>query len=140
METRLSRFLMPGAPPSSWCGAAPSRPGPTSYSSCFALLCQDRYSHHVCKFFHGLRPSASHEVQVLSRFLARDRRSVTGRNLWLIHELTNLNPWAAQYGRLRAALHAEKIVAVPDQDRWRLQYLVFSGREGRPITRCWIMK
>ena len=63
-------------------------------------------------------------MQVLSRFLARDRRSVTGRNLWLIHELTNLNPWAAQYGRLRAALHAEETVAVPDQDRWRLQYLV----------------
>ena len=32
------------------------------------------------KFLHGLRTSASHEVQVLSRLLARDRQSVTGKN------------------------------------------------------------
>ena len=30
------------------------------------------------KFFHSLRKSASHEVQVLSRYLARDVQSVTG--------------------------------------------------------------
>ena len=93
------------------------------------LLCCGHYSARTdiltrfVKFFHGLRASASHEVQVLSRFLARDLRSVTGRNLCLVHELTNLNPWEVQYGRLRAALHAEETVAVPDQDRWRIQYL-----------------
>ena len=45
------------------------------------------------KFFHSLRKSASHEVQVLSRYLARDVQSVTGRNLRLVQETANLDPW-----------------------------------------------
>ena len=56
------------------------------------------------KFFHGLRSSASYEVQVLSRLLARDMLSVTGKNLRLIQELTQLNPWTACNGGLKAAL------------------------------------
>ena len=83
------------------------------------------------KFFHGLRVSASHEVQVLCRYLARDRQSVTGKNLWLVHELTNLNPWTVHYGKLRAALQAEQRVQVPDLDRWRLPYLMSLLRQRR---------
>ena len=83
------------------------------------------------KFFHGLRVSASHEVQVMCRYLARDRQSVTGKNLWLVHELTNLNPWTVHYGKLRAALQAEQRVPVPDLDRWRLPYLMSLLRQRR---------
>ena len=75
------------------------------------------------KFFHGLRSSASHEVQVLSRLLARDRQSVTGKNLLLVQELSGINPWTATPGRLKAALQAEEVVDVPALDMWRLSYL-----------------
>ena len=75
------------------------------------------------KFFHGLRSSASHEVQVLSRLLARDRQSVTGKNLLLVQELSGINPWTATPGRLKAALQSEEVVDVPALDRWRLSYL-----------------
>ena len=75
------------------------------------------------KFFHGLRSSASYEVQVLSRLLARDMLSVTGKNLRLIQELTQLNPWTASNGGLKAALERSEQADVPVLDRWRLPYL-----------------
>ena len=75
------------------------------------------------KFFHSLRMSTSKEVQVLSRLLARDIRSVTGRNIWVIHELTGLNLWTASHHRLRAALCEQEVVEVPLQDEWRIPYL-----------------
>ena len=78
-----------------------------------------RYS----KFFNSLRHSASKEVQVLSRFLARDIRSVTGRNLQLILDVSGLNPWTDSTAKLRDALTASEVVDVPPQDRWRLSYL-----------------
>ena len=74
------------------------------------------------KFFHGLRCSASHEVQVLSRFVARDIQSVTGQNLRLIHEVSQLNPWSASYRKLKERLVDAEQVEVPAQDRWRLPY------------------
>ena len=75
------------------------------------------------KFFHSLRRSACHEVQVLARLLARDIQSVTGRNLRLLQDLTQLDPWTTSYGRLKSALIAEELVEVPLLDRWRLPYL-----------------
>ena len=65
------------------------------------------------KFFHGLKSSASYGVQVLSRFLARDLLSVTGKNIRLIQELTQLNPWTVTNGELRAALEMNEQVDVP---------------------------
>ena len=75
------------------------------------------------KFFHSLRSSASHEVQVLCRYLARDIQSVTGRNLRLIHDLSHQNPWTATLGQIRQALISSEIVEVSVEDRWRLPYL-----------------
>ena len=75
------------------------------------------------KFFHSLRRSASREVQVLSRLMARDIRSVTGRNIQYITELTGLNPWTAHQSKLKAVLVAQDTVEVQPQDRWRVQYL-----------------
>ena len=75
------------------------------------------------KFFQGLRSSASYEVQVLSRLLARDLQSVTGKNLNLVQEMTRLNPWTTSRGKLKAALEDHEMVDVPLLDRWRLPYL-----------------
>ena len=93
------------------------------------LLCCGQTSARVdilsryASFFHSLRKSACHEVQVLSRILARDVQSVTGKNLQLIYDVSGLNPWTASKGRLKSALIAGEAVEVPQQDRWRLPYL-----------------
>ena len=76
------------------------------------------------KFFTSLRSSASYEVQVLSRLLARDIQSVTGKNLTLLKELSNLNPWVTKQCQLRSALIAAEMVEVPLVDQWRLSYLL----------------
>ena len=69
------------------------------------------------KFFHGLKTSASYEVQVLSRMLSRDMLSVTGKNLRLVQEMTQLNPSTASRSRLRAALEQCELVDVPPLDQ-----------------------
>ena len=75
------------------------------------------------KFFHSLRKSASHEVQVMSRYISRDIQSVTGRNLKLIENTAKLNPWTTSSSRIKNALVLEEAVEVPEVDRWRLPYL-----------------
>ena len=74
-------------------------------------------------FFSSLRSSASYEVQVLSRYLARDIQSVTGKNLRFLHDLSHLDPWSTSKGKLRGALTLAEVVEVPIRDRWRLPYL-----------------
>ena len=75
------------------------------------------------KFFHSLRRSASEEVQVLSRLMARNIQSGTRKNLQYIAEVSGLNPWNASPAKLKAALAAEESIMVPQQDRWRVPYL-----------------
>ena len=93
------------------------------------LLCCGQTSARVdilCRyanFFHSLRKSSCQEVQVLSRILARDVQSVTGKNLKLISDVSGLNHWTDSKGRLKAALIAGEAVEVHQQDRWRLPYL-----------------
>ena len=74
-------------------------------------------------FFHSLRLSACHEGQIMSRLVARDIQSVTGKNLHYILEETALNPWSSTRKRLKDALLAGEAAQVPQQDRWRLPYL-----------------
>ena len=68
---------------------------------------------------------------MLSRYLARDVQSVTGKNLNYIQEATGLNPWVAPQTRLRDALVSGEAVQVPPQDEWRLQYLCSLLRQRR---------
>ena len=75
------------------------------------------------KFFYGLRNSACHEVQVLSRFVARDVMSVTGKNLRLLQEVSQCNPWSTSYRKLKRSLIEAELVEVPAMDRWRVPYL-----------------
>ena len=81
------------------------------------LLCR------FVKFFHGLRKSACHEVRVMSRLVARDVQTVTGKNLMYISQESGLNPWTASQGKMKAALIDGEAVQVPQQDRWRLPFL-----------------
>ena len=81
---------------------------------------QSWYSDQVT---NSLKKSASREVQVLSGLLARDIRSMTGRNLQLIADVSGLSPWTASAARLRDRLIASEVVEVPPMDRWRLPYL-----------------
>ena len=60
---------------------------------------------------------------MLSRILARDVQSVTGKTLKLISDASGLNLWTASKGRLKAAFIAGDAVEIPQQDRWRLPYL-----------------
>ena len=93
---------------------------------CSASLCfrnERRIMSRYVKFFAGLRSSASYEVQVLARFLARDIRSVTGKNLSQLAEVSNLNPWCANQDRVKMALISAELVEVPPMDSWRLPYL-----------------
>ena len=75
------------------------------------------------RFFHCLRSSACQEVTFLSRYVARDVQSTTGRNLCLIRELSGLNPWNCSVVALKQALVQEEVVQVAQQDVWRLPYL-----------------
>ena len=85
------------------------------------------------KFFDGLRSSASFEVQVLSRYVARDMQSITGKNIWLIQELTGLNPLIDCHNKVKMALHSWEQVSTPEADRWRLPYLVNLLRQRRIV-------
>lgn len=75
------------------------------------------------KFYHSLRHSACHEVQVLALLFGRDVKSTIGRNLRYIQEETNLNPWNCSQSKLKATLIERNWVGVPPMDNWRLPYL-----------------
>ena len=73
-------------------------------------------------FFKSLRRSPSMEVSIMSHIVARDIRTTTGRNLYLIRDLTGLDPWCCSSEKVKKAL-GEKMVEVPEQDMWRIPYL-----------------
>ena len=60
---------------------------------------------------------------MLSRYLARDIRSVTAKNIQLIQSLTNLDPKTTSTQRMKTALVESELVEVPVLDTWRLPYL-----------------
>ena len=60
----------------------------------------------------------------MSRYVARDIRSVTGKNLQHIHEITGLNPWSTRYELFRTTLIDDDNVVIPPEEQWRLPYLV----------------
>ena len=74
-------------------------------------------------FYKGLRDSASHEVRVVSRYVARDVRTTTGKNLGLLRSLTGLNLHSVSTSSLKSALEESLLVPVPEQDAWRIEYL-----------------
>ena len=86
--------------------------------------------------FHSLKDSASFEVKFLIRFLARDIKCVTGRNLNLIQETAKVNPWITSRRRVKEALILAEVVEVPELDRWRLRYLISLLQQRRLASDC----
>ena len=74
-------------------------------------------------FFRNLTVAPSHEVRTVALLVARDLRSVTGRNLALVAEQSGQDPWTASTARVREALREREIVEVPGVDSWRCVYL-----------------
>ena len=71
-------------------------------------------------FFKKLRKSKATPVQILANIVARDIRSTTGRNLHLIQEETNMDPWVSSGLEIGKKLLREP---VPNEDIWRLPLL-----------------
>ena len=78
-----------------------------------------RYS----KFFRGLRSSPCREVSILANLVARDVRSVTGRNVKLIMVESGSNLWSDSPGAVQAGLFESESVTIAREDSWRVPYL-----------------
>ena len=78
-----------------------------------------RYS----KFFLSLRNSPCKEVSILANLVARDVRSVTGRNIKLIMDISGSNLWSDTPGKVRAGLIEAETVRYAREDSWRIPYL-----------------
>ena len=72
------------------------------------------------KFFHQLMKSNNPVIRVIAQLSARDRRSILGRNLFFIRDLTDLNPWNNTASTIRQSIPA---IMTPINDVWRLEYL-----------------
>ena len=59
----------------------------------------------------------------MANIAGRDLRSNTGSNLRLVLDSSGLDPWDCSSVELKKTLHEKEQVPVPEQDRWRLQYL-----------------
>ena len=71
-------------------------------------------------FFSKLRSRKATPVKFLVNIVARDIRSTTGRNLHLIQQETDLDPWVNSGKAIEEKLLREP---VPDEDIWRLPLL-----------------
>ena len=75
------------------------------------------------KFCLGLRTSVCQEVRVLFNFVSRDLQCTTAKNLKVVRDLSDLDPWTAGPRKLKEALHQKQTVDIPHQDVWRVDYL-----------------
>ena len=81
----------------------------------------DALSRYV-KFVAGLWSSPSKEVSVMCGVVARDVRTTTGLNLRLVKMETGMDPLNTSAVKVKAVL-GNKLVTIPDMDRWRLGYM-----------------
>ena len=75
------------------------------------------------KFCRGLRTSVSQEIRVLFNLVSRDLQCTTGKNLKLVSDSAGLDPWTVWPRELKEALHQNQLVAIPNQELWKLEYL-----------------
>ena len=75
------------------------------------------------KFFQSLRKSPCREVAILANLIARDRRSVTGKNVRLVMENSGADVWSGSPAKIRAGLVEAELVEVAAVDKWRVKYL-----------------
>ena len=74
-------------------------------------------------FFRALRFAPSHEVRTVTSLVSRDLRTVTGRNLALVGELSGENPWTVSTHLVRESLRRQETVVPQEMDTWRCSYL-----------------
>ena len=74
------------------------------------------------KFVRGLKLSPSREVAVMFGVVAGDVNTTTGQNMNILRLETGLDPLTSSLVKLKAEL-GRKLVAVPDEDIWRVKYL-----------------
>ena len=72
-------------------------------------------------FFRGLLRSASWEVRVLANIVARNKQTVTGKNLSNLEEEFGVNPWLAKPSDLKVKFN---VAEVPSDEKWRLPLLL----------------
>ena len=73
------------------------------------------------KFFQSLRKSPCREVAILANLIARDRRSVTGKNVRLVMENSGADVWSGSPAKIRAGLVEAELVEVAAVDKWRVK-------------------
>ena len=76
------------------------------------------------KFFSSLCSAPSHEVRTVVFLSARDRRSITGRNLAFIAKLLGEDPWTVDRNTVRLRLREQEKVEPDPTDCWRSTYLM----------------
>ena len=74
-------------------------------------------------FFHSLLEHPSPEIQTLFRLSARDLRTNVGKNLRLIEDETDLNPWLFGSKRIKRELLLANAAQMPETESWRLPLL-----------------
>ena len=83
------------------------------------------------KFFNSLLDSASHEVQVMARFAARDVRTTTANNLRVLKDILGVSPWKRVPSDAKDTLVDALTTDVPEEDYWRLPYFCSLIRQRR---------
>ena len=77
-------------------------------------------------FFQNLLKSASKEVQIVANIVSRNVLTCTGRNLQLISEEFNVNPWLASASEVRSRVQLPEI---PVEQEWLLPQLAAALEE-----------
>ena len=72
-------------------------------------------------FLKRLRRSVSSEVRILSNIVAKDIRTVTGKNCFNLCQEFSLDPWEVSASSFSSSY---KYYPMPDQDKWRLSFLM----------------
>ena len=62
-------------------------------------------------------------MRVAALLVSRDLRTVIGRNVKLVEELSGQDPWTASPVRIKQSLVENEIVEVGGCDLWRIGYL-----------------
>ena len=89
-----------------------------------------------CNFFESLKDSASFEVQVVARYVARDIRTVTGKNISLIRNLSGLQGQSSNVHCVKESLTEAFSKDVPQEDTWRMSYLCSLITQRREAKEC----
>ena len=84
-------------------------------------------------FLKRLGKSVSSEVRIMKHIVAQDIRSVTGRNCFKLREEFAVDPWSVSVCSFKQAY---KQYELPEQDRWRLSYLMDLLKQKYEMQAC----